>query len=130
MGGGRQGGGAAFGVALFLLACALLAAPVAGASEFTVDSTADGIDAAPGNESCSTAGGECTLRAAIEEGDSLGEFTRIDFKEEVFEGQADATIGLGSGLPAITVPMFINGRICPTEAEVSGPCVGIDGPSW
>ncbi len=115
--------------ALLLLACVLLLAPAAGASEFTVDSTADGVDAMPSDESCLTAGGECTLRAAIEEGDSLGEFTRIDFKEEVFEGQAATTITLGKSLPPVTVPAFINGRACETEAEVFGPCVGVAGTS-
>jgi len=104
-------------------------APVAAASEFTVDSAADGVDAMPGDESCSTAGGECTLRAAIEEGDSLGEFTRIDFKEEIFEGQAAATITLGKSLPSVTVPAFINGRACETEAGIIGPCVGVAGTS-
>lgn len=102
---------------------------MAGAMEFTVNSTGDAVDATPGDEACLTAGGKCTLRAAIEESDSVGEFARIDFEEETFEGQAAATIALGSGLPAITVPAFINGRSCETEAEVSGPCVGIDGPS-
>ena len=34
---------------------------------FTVDSTVDGVDAAPGNGVCATAAGECTLRAAIQE---------------------------------------------------------------
>jgi len=32
---------------------------------FTVDSTADAMDADPGDDVCATAGGECTLRAAI-----------------------------------------------------------------
>lgn len=106
-------------------------APAARAAEFTVNSTADDVDAALGDEICETAAEdeECTLRAAIEEGDSLGEFTRIDFEEETFEGQTAATIVLGSSLPAIAVPAFINGRTCEIEAEVSGPCVGISGPS-
>jgi CSLREA domain-containing protein len=115
-------------VALVALACALVLAPVAVASEFMVNSTADEVDSAPGDESCLTAGGKCTLRAAIEAGESLEEFFRIDFDEEIFEGQAAATIALGSSLPAITFPAFVNGRTCETEAEVSGPCVGIDGP--
>lgn len=127
--GGRQGGGAAVIAAMIALACVLLVAPVAAASEFTVDSAADGVDAMLGDESCATAGGECTLRAAIEEGNSLGEFTRIDFKEEVFEGQAAATVMLGESLPPVTVPAFINGRACRTEAGVIGPCVGVAGTS-
>jgi len=116
-------------VLLTALACALAAPPLATAIEFEVDSTADEVDAAPGNESCLTAGGHCTLRAAIEEGDSVGEFTRIEFEEEVFEGRAADTIALGSALPAITVPGFINGRTCGTAAGIEGPCVGVDGAS-
>ena len=115
--------------ALAVFACALIAAPVAMASEFLVDSTLDEVDSAPADGACLTAGGKCTLRAAIEAGEALEEFFRIDFDEGVFDGQATATITLGSGLPTIARPAFINGRVCETEAEVSGPCVGIDGPS-
>lgn len=116
-------------VALVMLACALIVAPGAVAAEFTVNSSLDEADSVPGDEACLTAGGRCTLRAAIEAGESLEEFFRIDFDEEAFKGQAVATIELGSSLPVITRPAFINGRTCETEAEVSGPCVGIDGPS-
>lgn len=116
-------------VLLIALVCAAVMPPAAMAMEFTVDSTADEVDVVPGNESCQTAAEECTLRAAIEEGNSLGEFTRIDFEEETFEGQAAATIALGSSLPAVTVPAFLNGRRCQIEVELSGPCVGIDGPT-
>jgi CSLREA domain-containing protein len=126
MGGGRRGGAAVI-AALLLFACVLAAAPVASASEFTVDSTADGIDAVPGDESCLTVGGKCTLRAAIEEANSLEEFGTIQFEEGMFEGGAAATIALAGSLPTVTVPLFINGRTCETAAGVSGPCVGIDG---
>ena len=40
-------------------------------SAFTVDSTADVVDAVPGNGVCSTAGGACTLRAAVQESNAL-----------------------------------------------------------
>lgn len=116
-------------VLVVALACALIVTPAASAAEFMVDSTADDTDAALGDESCLTGAGECTLRAAIEEGAGLGEFTRIDFEEETFEGQAAATIELGSSLPPMTVPAFVNGRTCNGEAGSSGPCVGVDGPS-
>jgi copper-binding protein NosD len=115
--------------ALAVFACALVAAPAAVASEFMVDSTLDEADSVSGDEACLTAGGKCTLRAAIEAGEALEEFFRIDFDEGIFEGQATATIVLGSGLPPIARPAFINGRTCEAEAGVSGPCVGIDGPS-
>jgi CSLREA domain-containing protein len=40
---------------------------VAHAATLAVDSTGDAGDASPGDGVCATAGGECTLRAAIEE---------------------------------------------------------------
>jgi CSLREA domain-containing protein len=126
---GRRRGGVLVAALMALACCALMGASVATAEEFVVDSTADEVDVAPGDENCQTAAEECTLRAAIEEGDGLGVFTRIDFDEEIFAGQAAATIELSGSLPALTVPGFINGRSCEFAAEVSGPCVGIDGPS-
>ncbi len=38
---------------------------------FNVDSFAEGSDSNPGNGTCSTSGGDCTLRAAIEEANAL-----------------------------------------------------------
>jgi len=121
--------GWALAIAVVALACLLVAVPMAKAEQFTVNSTSDEVDDALGDESChTTPGGVCTLRAAIEEGDSLGESTSIDFEEGVFDGQASSTIALGSGLPAVTVPVFIEGT-CETGPGAIGPCVGIDGPS-
>jgi CSLREA domain-containing protein len=119
----------AFVIALVVLACALALPSIAAAELLTVDSTADDTDATPGDFTCLTAQGECTLRAAIEEANSsLGESDEIVFAEEVFEGQADDTIDLSSSLPAIIDRGRINGRECPTAAGVGGPCVGVDGP--
>ncbi|MGA7991928.1 MAG: choice-of-anchor Q domain-containing protein [Thermoanaerobaculia bacterium] len=42
------------------------------AATFTVNSTADAVDSNPGNGVCATAGGFCTLRAAITEANTLG----------------------------------------------------------
>jgi CSLREA domain-containing protein len=41
--------------------------PVAGATTFTVNTTADGVDANPGDGLCLTASSQCSLRAAIQE---------------------------------------------------------------
>lgn len=41
------------------------------AATFTVNSTADAVDANPGDGSCATSGGLCTLRAAIQEANAL-----------------------------------------------------------
>jgi CSLREA domain-containing protein len=44
---------------------------VAHAASFTINSTADVVDANPGNGVCATASGICTLRAAIQEANAL-----------------------------------------------------------
>jgi CSLREA domain-containing protein len=50
----------------------VVAANAAGAATFTVDSTADQVDAQPGDGKCATAVGTCTLRAAIQEANEHG----------------------------------------------------------
>ncbi len=128
---GEAGGrcrGAALAAALIALVCALAMPAVAGA-EFTVNSTGDQPDATLG-VGCLLPGEECTLRAAIEEANvSAEEFERIAFDEAVFDGGATSTIALGSSLPTIVHPMVVNGRECPRGPELSGPCVGVDGPA-
>ncbi len=54
------------------VACAALLPGVAHAAEFTVTSTADAVDARPGDGTCAAAGGGCTLRAAVQEADAAG----------------------------------------------------------
>ena len=58
-----------FPIALVLLLS--LPAGRAQAATFVVNSTADAVDAAPGNGSCATAAGVCGLRAAIQEANAL-----------------------------------------------------------
>src|SRR2546425_1169074 len=55
---------------LFTLASLLLAVAPAAAATFTVNDTADAVDAVPDGK-CATAGGTCTLRAAIQEANAL-----------------------------------------------------------
>ena len=57
-------------VRLSLLLASLVGVP-ARAAIFVVDSTADAVDAVPGDGACATSGGACTLRAAIQEADAL-----------------------------------------------------------
>ncbi|MBE2201577.1 MAG: CSLREA domain-containing protein [Anaerolinea sp.] len=66
---------------VILLAAAVLFAPPrpAHAATFTVNSTADAVDANPGNGVCATAGGVCTLRAAIQEANALAGADTIVF---------------------------------------------------
>jgi CSLREA domain-containing protein len=56
------------GLAVFLAAAL---APAAGALDLDVTTTADAVDAAPGDGVCADAWGECTLRAAIQEANAV-----------------------------------------------------------
>lgn len=65
-------------------AVVVLAAVAAGASQlatasiaFTVDTTADTVDANPGDGTCADASGHCSLRAAIQEADRASTSVRI-----------------------------------------------------
>src|SRR4051812_13667363 len=53
-----------------IVVMAVATAVPAGAAQLTVDATADGLDASPGDGVCRTAGGTCTLRAAVQEADA------------------------------------------------------------
>jgi CSLREA domain-containing protein len=54
-----------------LIAAAIAPAPAAAFTIFTVDDTADLPDAVPDDGLCTTDGGGCTLRAAVEEANAL-----------------------------------------------------------
>ncbi len=77
---------------------AVTTSDVAGKT-FTVNSTADTVDAAKGNGVCADASGRCTLRAALAEADYLKGDDRIEFN---LSGTAPVTIQLASRLPYIT----------------------------
>jgi CSLREA domain-containing protein len=64
-------------------------APSASASTFTVGSTTDAVDANPGDTACATAGGACTLRAAVQEANSLAGPDEINLPA----GKYDLTLG-------------------------------------
>lgn len=111
----------------FLLILAIPAS--ASAANFTVNSTGDEKDAVAGGV-CETAGGKCTLRAAIEVTDlTLAEKDRIEFSGAVFKGDLASTIEPATALPAITAPLEIAGGDCFGEDGPDAPCVGIEGPS-
>lgn len=57
---------------------------IARAVDFTVNDTSDQVDATPGNGICATAGGTCTLRAAIMETNALGGADTITLPAGVF----------------------------------------------
>lgn len=101
----------------------LSAFPVtATAAEFVVDSTGDGSDANIGDGTCATAGGACTLRAAIEETNALGGKDDIDFD---ISGSGPHVIQPASPLPSITEALFISAD---SEPDYDGsPVVVLDG---
>ncbi len=56
---------------LFGAGLVVLPAGVASAADFVVNNSGDAGDAVKGNGTCATAGGACTLRAAVEEAEAL-----------------------------------------------------------
>jgi CSLREA domain-containing protein len=65
---------------------------LAAGAAFAVNSTADAVDASPGDGTCAAAGGACTLRAAIQESNALSATSHV------------------ITLPAGTFTMTISGR--------------------
>ena len=109
--------------ALATLAVAALVASAtpAAAANFTVNSTGDQSDATPGDSACATAGGACTLRAAIQEANALSGPDVIGFAI----GAGVQTITVGSQLPDITSPVTIDGT---TQSGYSGtPLIVVSG---
>jgi len=58
-------------IALILASRSARAAGPTLTASLAVNSTADAVDVNPGNGTCATAGGDCTLRAAIQEANAL-----------------------------------------------------------
>jgi len=113
-----------FVIAALLAGVALSPVPVAYAATFTVDNAGDAGDANPGNGSCATAGGVCTLRAAIEESNALaaGAPHNIHFN---IGGGGVQTISPGSTLPDIDRSVTIDGT---TQPGFSGtPIIELNG---
>jgi CSLREA domain-containing protein len=114
---------------LAIVACSVFwAVPAtAWAVEFPVNSTADEVDDNVGNGVCHTAGGNCTLRAAVEESNATEAKDLVTFAAN-FNGEPADTIALGSPLP-ITKPIAIVGGTCEPLENIDGPCAGVSGPS-
>jgi hypothetical protein len=118
---------------VLLVAGCLLVLPLsASAAVYTVDSVGDEPDVLVNGVACLTAGGKCTLRAAIEESNgSTGVPDEIKFAA-AFNGQLADTIAIATSLPAIKDRVHVDGDSggqCATEAGVAGPCVGVNGPA-
>ena len=86
------------------LACcafALLVCASAAAATFTVNSSADTVDAVPGNGACADAGANCTLRAAVMEANALAGADTIAFT---------TAMTIRSGNLVVSTPVTIDGR--------------------
>jgi CSLREA domain-containing protein len=97
-------------------------APKAGAT-FTVNSTADDDDAAPGDGACATARGECTLRAAIGEANRAAGPNTVAF---AIPGPGVHTIAIARPLPTLsdeTGATTIDGYTQPGAAPNADPLV-------
>ena len=88
-----------------------------------VNDTGDGPDASPGDGSCATSGGNCTLRAAIQEANATSGTITIRFD---IDGSGPHTIQPTSALPMVTPdPIQFDGA---SEPDYNGsPVIEIDG---
>ena len=120
------------GLAALVSGVALMAfAPSAVGATFTVNSTADDIDANnfAGDGTCDTVAGDpvvCTLRAAIQEANAMAVNPGPDLInfDPVFTGNmATSTIVTTGTEPVITETATIDGNDCPA-ASAFKPCVG------
>lgn len=124
--GGRRRAGALVAT-LASVACALLAPVVAAAETYEVNSVTNEADAVLADEKCETAAAKCTLRAAIEEANSVGGFDAVGFDEELFDGEMSGTITPTVSLPKIVDAISIEGECVIGNGDLR-PCVGLDGP--
>ncbi|MEX0753578.1 MAG: choice-of-anchor Q domain-containing protein [Actinomycetota bacterium] len=96
----------------------------AGTDTFTVDVTTDGVDAIPGNGSCATAGGDCTLRAALMESNALAGAQTVVVPKDVYHltvtGAGDA------GDLDVTDDLTIQGRGSTVRWDVAVPLASRD----
>ena len=90
---------------LALLAASLVFSPASRAATFNVNSTADAVDASPGDGTCATAGGSCTLRAAIMEANVL---------------PGSHTINVPAGLYILTIPGIGEENAAQGDLDVTG----------
>jgi trimeric autotransporter adhesin len=113
---------AAIGVLLWAGVRGVSATPASGLT-LTVNRDGDGSDLNPGDGLCDASvnvGEQCSLRAAIEELNAQGAAAgphRIEFN---IAGSGLFTITPGTALPAIAVPVFIDGSTQPGAACPTG----------
>ncbi|MCU0258668.1 MAG: CSLREA domain-containing protein [Solirubrobacteraceae bacterium] len=119
---------------LLALLLALALPGAASAATFTVNSTGDEPDQTTGDLLCKTAGGTCTLRAAITQANAIGDVDEIvlpagtyaqasplpDITRSVTITGAGARTTIIDGVAAIDAVLDLNG---PDQAEVRGVTV-------
>ncbi|HEV7730665.1 MAG TPA: right-handed parallel beta-helix repeat-containing protein [Candidatus Binatia bacterium] len=95
----------------FVLGVALATYSAAHAATFVVNSTADAVDATPGDGSCATAAAACTLRAAVQEANALAGADDITLPAGTFRltlvGAPEALAATGD--LDVTQPLTITG---------------------
>jgi len=117
----------AFVAALLAVGCLLALPSAATAITYTVNTTADETDKAPGAPCETDAGaGVCSLRAAIEVANGTAAVPdEIAFAANPFNGESGDTISANSALPTIVDQVSIRGGQCDTAAGIKGPCAGV-----
>ncbi|MEM8486803.1 MAG: T9SS type A sorting domain-containing protein [Bacteroidota bacterium] len=119
-------------LSLYLLACVTIAVPVHAQLVLHVGNLSSFPDTNPGNGICITILGSCSLRAAIEEANASPNGALPDVIEfsllPISAGTAVINIS-GSGLPAITDPVIIDGTTASGEVILNGTTsdAGVDG---
>ena len=111
------------GLLSLLLSTTSVVSPLSAAT-FTVDSTSDVSDNNAGDGVCNDGGGNCTLRAAIEEANALSGADNIHFN---IAGGGPHAFVPGSAFPTISETVVIDGT---TEPDFStSPVIELNGLS-
>src|SRR4051812_3729336 len=93
----RRRGATLVGVMVVGLA---LTPAAARAADFVVTSTADAVDANPGDGACAAANGRCTLRAAVQEADAASGASTVTIPAGRYRLAIPPTPAAGSGADA------------------------------
>ncbi len=117
------------GIALATVMTATVLWPsLSSAATFEVNTTSDDVDAALDGRcdtDASTAGRQCSLRAALTEANDRGNADLIVFDPAVFDGTLGDAIDLVSGFLGVTRNVTIDAGDC-GAGGLHKPCAGID----
>ncbi|MBA4372678.1 MAG: hypothetical protein C0402_07410 [Thermodesulfovibrio sp.] len=119
---------------------------VASGTQLTVNSTLDVVDANTGDGICLTAGGLCTLRAAVQQANTASGFSCISVPAGIYpltltgDGEDDAATGdldirsnmviVGAGVESVFSSTYISGqqdRVFHVDPSASGIAAGFSG---